>query len=174
MSLFSCVLWKLDHNNIVLLCTAWRQAIRRVWSLPYTTHSSVLPQLCHSLPLLDEIRSHTFSFIRRCLSHRSALIRSTATYGTLFARVMSPVGRSLMFCMYRYDFSLCDFTSVRIDLRHVKRYYNASLAKKYVIAAEFLQELVQSREGTLFSTSNLLLTSSELSGIISYAAMDSF
>jgi hypothetical protein len=55
---------------------------------------------------------------------------------------MSPVGCNLMFSMRRHDFSLCDFMSER----HVKRHFNASLAKKHVIAAEFLQELVELRE----------------------------
>jgi hypothetical protein len=73
MTLFGCVLWQIDHNNIDILCIARRRAIRQVWLLSHTTQSSLLPQLCHSLPLHDDICSRTLSFTRRCLLHRSAL-----------------------------------------------------------------------------------------------------
>jgi hypothetical protein len=53
--------------------------------------------------------------------------------------------------------------SQRIDLHHVKHRFNVSLAEEHVNAAEFLQELVNLREGTLSFTCNSHLTSSELS-----------
>lgn len=86
----------------------------------------------------------TLSLIRRCLLHRSALIRSTAIHGILFARAMSSVGRSLIFCMRRYDFSQCNFMSERIDLRHVKRHFNASVAKNRSLRQSFYKNWLNS------------------------------
>ena len=43
MSLFGCELWRLDHDSINTLSVAWRRAIRRVWSLPLTAHTDLLP-----------------------------------------------------------------------------------------------------------------------------------
>ena len=78
MSLFGCELWRLDHDSIDTLSVAWRRAIRRVWSLPPTAHTDLLPLLCNSLPLHDEVCSRSISFISRCMSHQSSLIRDIA------------------------------------------------------------------------------------------------
>lgn len=171
MSLFGCELWRLDHNNIDTLCTAWRRAIRRVWSLPLTAHKDLLPLLCNSLPLHDEVCSRTLSFIWRCMSHQSSLIRDIATYGVQFARAMSPVGRNIVFCMRRYRFCIRDFMLGRIDMRHVKCYFSGSVSDKNIATAAFLKELVSLRERTSFFIPDAsFMTQSELSDIISYVA----
>jgi len=33
-SFYGSELWDLENENISALCTAWRQALRRVWKLP--------------------------------------------------------------------------------------------------------------------------------------------
>jgi hypothetical protein len=115
MSLFGCELRRLDHNSINTLSVAWR-----VWSLPLTAHIDLLPLLCNSLPLHDEVCSRTLSFISRCMSHQSLLIRDIAIYGVQFARVTSPLGRNTIFCMRRYSFSFHDFMLGRTDMRYIQ------------------------------------------------------
>ena len=45
-SFFGSELWQLDNTCIDDICTVWRKAIRRVWSLPYNAHSRLLSLLC--------------------------------------------------------------------------------------------------------------------------------
>ena len=52
-SFYGAELWDLSKNNIESIFTAWRTGIRRIWHLPNTTHSALIPDLCYTLPLLD-------------------------------------------------------------------------------------------------------------------------
>ena len=46
-SLYGCKLWNLFHAAAVSdVCVACRKDLRRVWSLPYDTHTAVLAPLC--------------------------------------------------------------------------------------------------------------------------------
>ena len=46
MSLYGAELWDLSSDHIDSICIAWRRGIRKIWRLPNTTHSSLLPGLC--------------------------------------------------------------------------------------------------------------------------------
>jgi len=46
-SLYGCELWLLTNCNIEALCVAWRKTLRRIWNLPYCTHSRLLPLICN-------------------------------------------------------------------------------------------------------------------------------
>lgn len=171
LSLFGCELWRLDHGSIENLCTAWRRSIRRLWSFPNTAHSDLLPHISNSLPLYDEICRRALSFICRCMSHNSPLIRGIASHGVLFMRAMSPIGYNALFCSRRYSLSYYDFILRQIDSRHVRNYCNNIAVDDYIIRADFLMELVKLREGTLsFSQTPVHLALGELSDIIVYVA----
>jgi len=45
-----CTLWDLAHSSINDSCIAWRKALKRMWGLPYRTHSVLLACLCDILP----------------------------------------------------------------------------------------------------------------------------
>ena len=101
------------------------------------------------------------------MSHQSSIIRDIATYGVQFARVISPLGRNIIFCMRRYRFSFYDFMFERIDMRDVKRYLSRSVPERNIATANFLKELVSLRDRTSFFTPNSsFMTQSELSDII--------
>ena len=51
-SFYGSELWDLSHICMESICTAWRRGIRQIWRVPNTTHSSLLPGLCETLPLL--------------------------------------------------------------------------------------------------------------------------
>ena len=59
--------WHITNNCIEYICTAWRRGIRQVWRLPNTTHSSLLPGLCKTIPLLDLFYKRMLKFVYRCL-----------------------------------------------------------------------------------------------------------
>ena len=42
-SFFGSQLWDLQHRSISQLDVLWRKAVSRLWHLPYTTQSNLLP-----------------------------------------------------------------------------------------------------------------------------------
>ena len=54
-SLYGCELWNLFYSAISDVRIAWSKVLRRVWSLPYNTHTAPLAPLSDSIPLMDEI-----------------------------------------------------------------------------------------------------------------------
>ena len=52
-SLYGSVLWDLSNSNVERICSTWRAGLCRVWGLPRTTHSMLLPFLSCQPPLSD-------------------------------------------------------------------------------------------------------------------------
>ena len=48
-------------------CKSWRQAVRRLWNLPYNCHVTILEALSECLPLFDVFCKRSLNFINRCL-----------------------------------------------------------------------------------------------------------
>ena len=46
-SLYGAELWDLSNSDFECICVAWRKALKRVYSLPWRTHSNVLYSLCN-------------------------------------------------------------------------------------------------------------------------------
>ena len=67
-SFYGSVLWDLTMTNASIrdVCIAWRKGLRRIWDLPHNTHCNLLPLLCDTLPLMDELscRCATFYYER--------------------------------------------------------------------------------------------------------------
>jgi len=73
-SFYGCELWCLLDDEVQSLCTAWRKSIRKIWEQPYRTHSYLLPLLCCSLPLFDQLCIRSLNFVQRCLAHDSDVV----------------------------------------------------------------------------------------------------
>jgi hypothetical protein len=145
------------------------QAIRRIWSLPRTAHSDLLPLLSRSLPIRDEIYHRSLTFILQCISHKSPLIRRLAVNSILSESVISPIGRNLIYCARRYKFSVRDCLTGKVEPTCVRRFYNNSYAHERLVDAELLRELTNLCEGSLsFVDDPFFLSHDELRDIIAY------
>lgn len=170
-SFFGCELWRLDHREIDNFCTAWRQALRRLWSLPLRTHNELLPLISRSIPVLDTLYMRSLMFTRRCLTHDSMLISFIARQGVQFARAMSPIGSNMIHCHRRYHFSLYDCITGRRNAGHIARCICQFVPDERRSTAEFIVELINLRERSfLFVPDSTFFSRSELSDIILYAA----
>jgi len=94
-SLYGGVLWDLSNRFVDSVCVAWRKGLRRVRNLPSDTHSVLLPVLSNTLPVIDELAKRFVTFIQRCLSSDSCIVRSIVNYGIYVGRIFSPVGRNV-------------------------------------------------------------------------------
>ena len=67
---------------------AWRKGLRRVWSLPYNTHTVLLTPLSDSIPLMDEVCRRTLSFTVDPPSNNSNLVSFVSRYAVNFGRII--------------------------------------------------------------------------------------
>ena len=80
-SFYGSVLWDLESPAIQDVCISWRKGLRRVWGLPFNTHWDLLPVMCSSISILDELFRHTAQFINQYLSGECLIISNVARHG---------------------------------------------------------------------------------------------
>jgi hypothetical protein len=49
MSLYGCVIWNFTPRKLERFCVAWRKSVRKIFNVPYLTHSNLLPLICADL-----------------------------------------------------------------------------------------------------------------------------
>jgi hypothetical protein len=172
MSLYGCELWSLSSKAIINICVAWRKCVRRVWDLPHNTHCQILPLLCNSLPILDEVCKRCLNFLHCCINSEFDLVRFAAMHGAKFGRSLSPIGHNTLFCINRYRSSLYDlFSDSRKSI--ISEYYTSTVSDEIMRKVEFLEESLSYRDA-LFRPhiSGCLLSRSEIQDIISFLCTD--
>ena len=60
MPLYGPVLW---DQGVQYFCTQWRKSIRKLFNLPYTTHSNLLSSICHDIPIEFQLMSRAMKFL---------------------------------------------------------------------------------------------------------------
>jgi hypothetical protein len=75
-SFYGAEIWDMSHRDIELVCTAWRKALRRIWQIPRTTHSVLLPRLSNNMSLIDTYYKRMLNFVHQCLTSESPLVCS--------------------------------------------------------------------------------------------------
>jgi hypothetical protein len=168
-SFYGCELWELDHTKLELICTTWRKGLRRIWDLPYDTHNNLLPVLCNSLPIMDELCCRSVNFINNCLVSESHIVRSVAYHSVFVSRAFSPLGRNAQFCCKRYEASLFDLQNINTDF--IKHCYFVRIDSDLVSKAIFLLELLFIRDGSFVLPGNGL-SSVELSACIRHVCRE--
>ena len=95
-SLYDCELWNLSYSDVQNVCTAWKMGLRRIWGLPYDSHSNLLPLLSDSLPIFDLIYLRWVNFLQKCVSHDSSVVNFISFLGIFHGRSISPIDRNLI------------------------------------------------------------------------------
>lgn len=162
-SFYGSVLWDLSHPSMDVFCAAWRKGLRRVWNLPYNTHSALLPPLCGLLPLMDELACRSSTFISSCLYSECEVVSFVARHGVYYSRMLSPIGRNSLFCCSRFDVSLRDILC--ISKPFVWTRYRSKLTASCLSTVSLILELLFVKIG-YFSIS--CLSQAELSCLIDF------
>ena len=98
MSLYGCQLWDVSHKFTNNFFVSWRKAIRRMFKLPYRTHSCLLHLIIDDLPVDGQIHLRIIKFFN-CMYKNKNNVMSLC--GRLAASG-SPVSNSLNFICYLY------------------------------------------------------------------------
>ena len=107
MPLYGSVLWDVSSNDILKFYSTRRKGLRRLFNLPYKTHSRYLPLLCNDLPV-------TFQLISRINKFKCFQVRMHALKWQINLRwmVASPVKVCYMYPNY------CSVTQTVFDHLH--------------------------------------------------------
>jgi len=166
-SFYGSVLWDLTNTSIRDVCIAWRKGLRRIWDLPHITHCNLLPLLCDTLPLMDELSCRCATFITNVLDSDNDAVSYAARHGVYFSRMLSPIGRNALFCCLRYGVQLRNIAFIKKFVVH--GYVRYSQSPDVIHTARCLLELLYVKHGysslSLFSRDELMYAISYLSTV---------
>jgi hypothetical protein len=147
-SFYGAELWDLSNTCIERVCTAWRRGIRQIWRVPNTTHSSLLPGLCETLPLRDVFYKRMIKLVYNCLNSQSSIVKFVVRHSILFGRMNSTIGRNVMSCCERYHTSIDCIINRTFSPNNIDRLACAA-SEDICNNVIMLNELIQCRDGTL-------------------------
>ena len=75
MSAYGAALWNYDHVSVEKYWRARRRCVRRIFSLPYTTHCTLLPEGCNDRPVQLQLHSSFFQFFESCCQSKNCLVK---------------------------------------------------------------------------------------------------
>jgi hypothetical protein len=126
--------------------------LRRIWKIPNTMYSTLLPRLSNTMPLLYMFHKRILKFVHRRLTSDSPLVTSFITQTILFGQANSIIGRNVLTCCSRYHVAVDDIMTLafghhNIDKLIIQSNQNAAID-------DWLIELVYCRDGMLHLSGN--------------------
>ena len=134
-----------DIQVCKMFWTAWKRGLRRIWGLPYDSHSNLLPLLIDSLPIFDLICLRWVNFLQKCVSRDSSVVNFISSLGIFHVRSCSLTGRNTLFGCKRYNVKLFDF--IHIDKNYITLRYNNNLNDELISRVLMLAEVLFIRDG---------------------------
>jgi hypothetical protein len=144
-SFYGAEIWDLSHVGIESICIAWRKGIRRLWQVPNTTHSALLPGLCNIMPLIDMFYQRMLNFVHKCLLSESLLLNFVVRHGILHGQTDSIVGRNILNCCVRYHTNIDNIINMVFQSHNITKHCAATADDSIVVGQ--LTELLQCRDG---------------------------
>ena len=71
------------------LCVAWRQALTRIWKLPYNCHTAILERLSGPISMFDTLCKRSLNFMQKCLNSENVLVNSVSQHAVFYSRMFS-------------------------------------------------------------------------------------
>jgi hypothetical protein len=146
-SFYGSALWDLSNPGIEKFCCTWRKGLRRALSLTVDALCDILPGLAGILPVFNEIVIRSASFIQKCLSSDSHIVRSVANIAVFSLRMRSPLGRNAFVCCSRYDLTLSNI--FMLNRERVIRYVGRRMGVDGGARLSLVRELLLIRSGIL-------------------------
>jgi hypothetical protein len=109
-SLYGCELWKLGSPEIEAVGVSWRKALKRVWGLPFRTHSDILYAVCGKWSIEDEVCRRSIRFISSCLECDCSIVNFVVNFGLHNGPILSSVCSNALYSSAKYKFNLTDFS----------------------------------------------------------------
>jgi hypothetical protein len=136
-SFYGSQIWNLRNKNINNMCTMYNKALRRIWHLPYVSHTQIVHELSNCVPL-DVIFAKRFvNMFAKMEASTNICLKFLALSGK--DNAMSFLGSNLMYIMKHYNVT----SSVSFA-------YHISMKPRYSLNVQYLNDLVKCREHTMY------------------------
>ena len=121
------------------LCVAWRAAIKKVWRIPRTTHSDILPFIAGAMPPNLCFEKRTINFVNKLLKSKNKtvnMITGMAIHGS-----HSVLGQNIKYLTHRYN----------LNINEVKSCWDKQCQDQIELVrlSEQIKELCSMRDSTL-------------------------
>ena len=94
-------LWPFYDKSVNLYYVAWRKTVRKLWSIPYTTHSRFLHTINDSLPIDILLEKRCLKFIWFCLNSDNNIIKNVTA--SSLKHSYSNLGENYRYFSYKYN-----------------------------------------------------------------------
>jgi len=88
-------LWDLADVNESSVCKSCRQALRRVWKVPFNCHTAIIGALSISISIFDILCKRTLKFIRSSLASGNDIVNFVARNGICIVAECPPVSAAM-------------------------------------------------------------------------------
>ena len=150
-SFYGSQIWPIYRSDLMKkISVNWRNALRRIWSVPSNTHCDILPLLASQSPIDIQLKCRFLKFYRSIINSDNALIR-------YLSNVMTFTNRSTMssnFNRILYDLNMDACELAELSLKKVKDMYYSkwlnSVDNQYLIHSKVINELIMMKEGIFY------------------------
>jgi len=102
-SFYGCELWDLSNFHVQRLRVAWRQALRRIWKLPYNCHAGIYDRdYLEQCLCLISLFNRSLNFVRKCLNCDNILVNFVSRHAVFYSRMCSVMGRNVQYFCERF------------------------------------------------------------------------
>ena len=100
-ALYGSQLWPLWHYSVSKMCTQWRNALGKVWKLPYASHRDLVPLIAECVPLDVALVFRFMKFYRTVALSDNMSVNYIANTMTFAYR--STMGQNVRHIMSKYN-----------------------------------------------------------------------
>ena len=83
-SFYGATLWNFNTSVYESLCVAWNKALRRVWRLPYMTHTCLLGPLNGQIHIADQLNIRFIKFVNRMVHSCNPIVSFIGKYSAIY------------------------------------------------------------------------------------------
>ena len=121
-SFYGSELWSLSSKGLEECCIAWRKGARRIFNMPYKTHSFLVGPLSGQRSIDEMLYRKSLKFVYSVMNSNNSIV---AHIGQLIRQsAKSPIGGNI--ACFRYKFRIDVDDTVLKNLRLVGRYFELS------------------------------------------------
>ena len=75
MPLYGSIHWDLSCSYMQMFFTQWRKCVRKIFNIPFQTHSNLLPSICEDLPVENQMWRRAIKFYGNAFCSTNSLVK---------------------------------------------------------------------------------------------------